>query len=108
MAITIQFAERCAWRAFYISRTTMADGYGRHQFLHMGVDPKDGVRPQFFGSIGNPWNRRGRSLRWRLPLPRVAWKFPAGPVHRACYRLSSKFWHGVDGRYGWGTKAVQP
>lgn len=101
MNLTIQFAERCQWRAVYVSRQ-LRDGCGRHQFFHMGVNPDSGVRPTFFGGVSNPFCRRGAlsfNFSWRLPLPRIRWKHTAGPVRMWAYGLSSRFWHSVDGRY---------
>jgi hypothetical protein len=97
MSLTVQFAERCAWRAFYVSRRT-GDGY-RLQFLHMGIDPVVGPGPAFFGSVSNPWNARGWSYSWRIGLPYVRWRYPAGRVRMLAYRVSARFWHSLDGRF---------
>jgi hypothetical protein len=104
--VKIEFADHCAWRAFYVSRANTSDGYGRHQFLHLGIDPStsSSIGPALFGGVVNPWNRRGWAFHWRVKLPCVRWKCPASPLRRWLYGLSSRFWHGLDGRYGWGRK----
>jgi hypothetical protein len=100
----ITFASMAAWRALYIARANTSDGYGRHQFFHIGIDPNDGIRPTLFGGFVNPWNRRGFSFRWRVPLPHVKWKNGGGSrFHLFLYGISHKFWHKMDGRFGWGT-----
>ncbi len=88
--ITIEFAEKCAWRAAYL----FVDG---RQVAHIGVDPNHGVRPRLFVMVGG-----GRSHNFLLP--RVPWKQDASLLYLHAYRLSASFWHNVDGRYGWGVK----
>ena len=85
----VQTAKGCAWRAVYLRVN------GR-QVAHIGVDPNNGVTPQAFGGVG--------SRSFRFMLPRLSWRMNAGPTYTRLYRLSSAFWHKVDGRYGWGTK----
>lgn len=93
--IRIAFADGCAWRAVYFYYRH-SDGLMR-KFLHLSIDPSDCyTRPTFSGSVGR-WS-------WRIRLPVVRWKPNAGPVRRVMYSLSSRFWHGMDGRHGWGSK----
>ena len=86
--ISIQFAERSAWRAVYV--------YLRGaQVFHLGVDPNIGRQsrgPEFFGGL--PMAR----LAWRLPLPAYRWRYPMNRLQRAVFNLSQRFWHAVDGR----------
>lgn len=98
MKLHIQFADRCAWRAVYFSTVTNNQ---RRQFMHFSIDPSDCyVKPTFSGSCGR-WH-------WRIRLPVVRWVPNAGPLRRAFYQASARFWHGMDGRFGWGTrKGVQ-
>lgn len=100
-SMNITTAKGCAWRAFYVARD-LPDGYGRHQFFHLGVDPNNGVRPVCFGAIGNPWKRRGFRICWRFPLPWVRWRPVQDQRFRALwlaeYRLAKWFWLRVDGR----------
>ena len=92
--VTVKFAEHCAWRATYVS-------VRGSQVLHFGVDPHNGVRPTFFWGL-----RVARGWSWggRFALPWVRWTYPASPLRLALYRASSRFWHKVDGRYGWGSR----
>ena len=97
----IEFAKGCAWRAMYVSRNNLSDDYGRHQFFWIGIDPTAGSGPRCFGAIVNPFNRKSRGLQWRFRLPHVPWRYfnSLGVVSRVAYRISSRFWHSVDGRY---------
>lgn len=79
-----------AWRARYI----MING---RKVAHIGVDPNGGTRPEMFGSL------LGREFRFSLPT--LHWKYPASPLRMRAYKLTSAFWHNVDGRYGWGSEA---
>lgn len=109
--MSITFASKCAWRAVYVSRE-LPDGYGRHQFFHVGIDPTTDRGPKLFGAVSNPFSRGGPRERsrfgfhfqWRVSLPSVRWVYPMSPTRLFFYRLSSQLWHGLDGRYGWGTK----
>lgn len=105
--IAVSFAKGCAWRAIYLSRmarnidfTGRDWGVSRHQFFHLGIDPTGSRGPTLFGGIVNPWNRRGWHFKWRFRLPCLRWKYPAGPLYLRAYRISSAFWHALDGRYG--------
>lgn len=90
--VTITTANGCAWRAVYLR-------VGDRQVFHAGVDPNDGTRPVFFASVAGLG-----SIRVGLPYVPWAWASRTGyaaPVMLA-YRLSSRFWHRVDGRYRGG------
>ena len=94
-----------AWRARYL----MA---GRHQLARVVLDPHDGVRPTLTVALPIGWRRScagilcPRLLVLRLPMPRIPWSWCARTGYArpvlALYRASNWFWHGVDGRYGWG------
>lgn len=93
-----------AWRALYFYVA------GR-QVLHFGVSPDSGVKPTFFGGVslgpyevrGRRWN--GKSLNWRIQLPVIRWRYATrSKALMAAYRVQSRFWHQMDGRYGWGSK----
>lgn len=84
-------AAGCAWRALYLN-------HNEKQVAHIGVDPNHGVKPKLFGRVGD--------FSFRIGLPWMPFKHPAHPIYMRAYKLSSQFWHGVDGRYGWGTKKV--
>jgi hypothetical protein len=89
---------------------------------YIGVDPNNGVKPTLFGGVDLRWDMRfrlayklirlsvgvnGLSLAFhmfRLPLPYLPWRSSAGKLYREAYKLSSRFWHNMDGRYGWGSK----
>lgn len=86
----IAFANRCAWRAFYIYLDS-----GR-KIAHLGIDPTADRGPTCFGSIAG--------FSWRFGLPHFKWKYPCSPIRMAAYRLSQRFYHGLDGRYGWKVK----
>lgn len=100
----IKFAEKCAWRAVYVSRE-LSDSYGRHQFFHIGIDPTIGSGPACFGAISNPWvrgapkNRFRFHISWRFKLPTIQWKYNAGPLRRWAYLKVAGFWHRMDGRF---------
>lgn len=78
-----------AWRARYVHVR------GR-QWVSFGIDPNHGTWPQAFGNVGR-WS-------FRFGLPRVAWRYPMSPARSVAYRLSSRFWHNMDGRVGWGSE----
>lgn len=104
--ITMTFAVNyCGWRAVYLSRALSDGCESAHQFFHVGIDPNNGTRPQMFGAIASPFKRRGPGsfhLKFRFGLPHVPWRYydALGPVSRVAYRISSRFWHRMDGRYG--------
>jgi hypothetical protein len=89
MQVQVLNGGGAAWRARYL----IVNG---RQVAHIGVDPREGVTPALFGAVGN--------VSFRLPLPTVRWRMNRGRLYLFAYRLSSAFWHGMDGRYGWGTK----
>lgn len=110
--LTIMTAGGCAWRAVYLYwRGLHRVHWGfkpwqrfDEKFFHIGIDPGVGGygQPKLFGSLFN--------ISWRIPLPRV--RFPRrvdadgrikNRFHLAAYRVSSWFWCGMDGRYGWFT-----
>lgn len=106
-ALRIARARGCAWRALYVSRMAgNVDYAGRdwgrswHQFFHVGIDPTDSRGPALFGAFVNPWNRRGFACRWRVHLPHLRLRHNVGPLYLAAYRLSSRFWNVLDGRFG--------
>lgn len=86
--IEVRDAGGAAWRARYVYR-------GGRKVAHLGIDPNDGVKPTLFGSVG------GRSFR--VGLPTVPWRVGAGRLYLSAYKASRWFWHGMDGRYGWGS-----
>lgn len=55
----IQYAEKCAWRAFYCITNK---GY---QFAHLGIDPT-ASKPNIFGSL--------LSMQFRIYLPFMYWE----------------------------------
>lgn len=96
-------SKGAAWRASYFyCRGTL--------FAVCGVDPGQcGLKPELFLGLPIGWYtscaglRMPRLWRVRLPLPRVPWRWCmatgyARPVV-ALYKLSSRFWHRMDGRY---------
>jgi len=89
--LTLELADGggAAWRARYL----YVNGA---KVAHIGVDPNNGVTPQCFGSL------LGRDFRFGLPTLR--WKTDMGKLHLAAYKVVNRFWHNVDGRYGWGSK----
>ncbi len=92
--IKVSFAERCAWRAVYIYLQ------GK-QVAHLGVDPRDGVRPQVFGGIaGGVTSETNWSHSFRLNIPTLRFKHPSTALYSKAYSLTSRFWHKVDGRFG--------
>ena len=88
--IEVMTGGGAAWRARYVK----VRGVG--QVLSFGVDPNDGTRPQAFGNVGR-WS-------FRFGLPRARWHYPSTRVQSAAYKVSQWFWHGMDGRYGWGSE----
>lgn len=82
-----------AWRALYVYVK------GR-QLAHIGIQPDNGVKPTLFGGVGFA----PKQYNFRVPLPTIRWKYPHGKVWLRAYKFSQEFWHGMDGRYGWGTK----
>ena len=99
--MSVTFAQKCAWRAVYFSRN-LGDGYGRHQFFHFGIDPttqNSNGGPVFFGGLCDPQKRAGRHLTWRIGIPHFGWRYPTSYIYLWFYRMSSKFWHSLDGRY---------
>ena len=96
--VSVEYAKKCGWTAMYVSRRDLPDGYGRHQFFHIGIDPRDlGARPSLFGGIASPFNRRSRfSFTFRLPLPRVPWRPFASRPYLWAHRISHRFWIRFD------------
>ena len=91
-------ATGCAWRGVYID-----DDHGR-QLARAIVDPNGGVRPTLTlaVAIGRDEHRNRlhpRLAAVRIPLPYVGWRYPMGRIRRACYRISQRFWRGIDGRH---------
>jgi hypothetical protein len=87
----ITTAKGCAWRAVYIRMN------GR-QVAFLSFDPNIGCgAPTLSGNI--------RKWSFRVKLPTVTWS--AATRNRAwmfLYRQQSKLLHGLDGRFGWGTR----
>jgi hypothetical protein len=91
----IHFAESCAWRAMYVR-------IGDRQVFHLGVDPNDGVKPKLFGGFAfGSWDSwlKPYGFNFTLPLPWARWTGSSNPIRLFLCRLSSRFWHAVDGRY---------
>jgi hypothetical protein len=89
--IEIKTAEGCAWRARYLY-------INGQQVAHVSIDPRDGTDPQCSGSLGR--------FSFRFRLPRIPWRMATrNTLFMHAYQASQRFWHGVDGRYGWGTEA---
>lgn len=90
--ISLCGAGGCAWRALYLS-------LGGRQVAYLGLDPKGDRGPQVFGGL---W-------RWsfRFTLPHVRWShaYPARGVMMDLYMAQQRLLSGLDGRYGWGTRA---
>lgn len=119
--LTFTSARKCAWRGIYLG---LADPRGNDpkdwpfrgaiQLARLVVDPHDGVTPTLSGAFPI-WIRRTCSgdlrprlfeFRVRLPVVRWATARPTGAAWRkpawawqVAYRMSSRFWHLVDGRY---------
>lgn len=94
---SVKTAGGAAWRARYLYR----DG---SQVARIVLDPHDGIRPTLCLAIVI----RKRDLALRLPLPWIPWRWCmatryARPVV-ALYKAAARFWHNVDGRYGWGSE----
>lgn len=114
MTHSIQTARGCAWRALYYTGTS---GGEKRVTAHVGIDP-DPTRPTLFLGLstsprgdrstrrgGNRTSGRSHSLRLRLPTIPWRWVMASGyhPVVLAAYQATQRLWHGLDGRYGWGT-----
>ena len=95
---SVTLAKRCAWRAVYIY------GFSRVPRFYIGIDPTTGSGPQLFGGWQITLNRAGS---FRFNLPSIHWKHPHGRAWLMAYRVSSRFWHNMDGRYGWFTPKVK-
>lgn len=89
MKIKIATAEGAAWRARYVYLDA-------RKIAHIGVDPTASKGPQAFGSIA------GHEFRFNLPTLRYANNM--SPLRLRLFKLSQRFWHNMDGRYGWGSK----
>lgn len=109
MTIKVAFANRCQWRAIYLSVVALRDKqcpYGAdHQFFRIGINPQhDAIGPKLFGAIACPWSRLGFAWSWSIPLPYQPWG--SWSVQRGTrvglwlHRISSQFYFGLDGRYG--------
>lgn len=102
MKMKVMDGGGAAWRARYLyCDDTLV--------CHIGIDPNGGTNPVLFGGIGGWWIKRKRwipHLWWRIPLPRIPWRWVMetdyDPFCIFFYKLFSRFWHGMDGRYGWG------
>lgn len=90
MKVEVVGAGGSAWRGRYLY-------VNDRKVAHLGVDPDHGVKPRLFGSV--------MGKEFHLPLPTLHFKSPASPLRMATYKAVHRFWHNVDGRYGWGTKA---
>lgn len=88
--IKIMDGGGAAWRARYV----YVNG---DKVAHLGIDPDGGRRPALFGSLAGK--------EFRVNLPTVPWKYPSSALYLRAHKLSSEFWHGLDGRFGWGTEA---
>ncbi len=103
--LVVMTAERCAWRAVYLY-------WGDTQVFAVGVDPSardDVISPELFWRCGAATIlRRIVKGSHRVRLPHVPWSWCARTNYAwpvmLLYRLSSWFWSGVDGRYGWGNR----
>jgi hypothetical protein len=98
----ITFAEKCAWRAMYVT------AFGK-QIFRIGIDPTTEYGPKFFIASGLFGHRGYRGLRITLPHIKWGWASQYGPrkwhsyllptfIRTVLYRASSKFWHSFDGR----------
>ena len=94
---SVRLAKRCAWRAVYIY------GFSRVPRLFIGIDP-DRNKPTVFGGWFLHRNKQG-TFRFRLPT--IRWKYPHGRFWLMAYKVNARFWHGMDGRYGWFTPKVK-
>src|ERR1700677_3891769 len=88
MKLQVVKATGCAWRARYL----YLDG---KKIAYIGVDPNRDTAPQLFGGVA------GRNFRFKLPY--VSFRNTSSPLYLRAYKMSQAFWHGVDGRYGWGS-----
>lgn len=98
--LSIKTAEGCAWRGLYL--------YLRDKQLgRIVLDPNGGCKPRLDIAIPVGWYLSCAKLRYprlfviKIPLPYIKWKWPCGRLRLCLYKLSSRFYHNLDGRYGW-------
>jgi hypothetical protein len=114
LKITISSAQECAWRGRYLY-LHMKDSNGSGRLLARAtIDPSPNScrwhkRANLSIALPIGWYtscaglRYPRLLELDIPLPYMHWHHPMGGVRLALYKLSSRFWHNMDGRYGWGS-----
>ena len=82
---------------------------GLHQIGRITVDPEVNVNrgPRLTVAFPVGWRDRGdgrrllRLFEGCVTLPHLKWRYGAGLTRRSLFRVSSWFWHHMDGRYGW-------
>ena len=74
--------------------------FSRVPRFFVGIDPDHGNKPTLFGGWYISRNRQGR---FRFRLPSLRWQYQQKGVRKWAWWLSAKFWHHMDGRYGWFT-----
>ena len=100
---SVRTAGGCAWRARYFYL------FGRVPRFYIGINPDHGNKPTLFGGwfINRgpiPYTKsRWRSGKFRLRLPSLRWQYQQKGVRKWAWWLSSRFWHQMDGRWGWFT-----
>ena len=94
MKVEVETGRGAAWRARYLR-------INGTQRCYIGVDPNDGVTPQLFGGY---FLHRELQGSFRIPLPTVRFKHPCSPLEARVYGIVRRFWHNMDGRYGWGSE----
>lgn len=107
MKFQISKAERCAWRGRYVN-------INDRQVARVTLDPTADRGPRLSFAFGvanfaNVWAKPGSRLQRfifrlhvsaRIPLPFVPWRWAARHEWlMPLYRVSSRFWHSLDGRY---------
>jgi hypothetical protein len=100
----IRTAGGCQWRGIYISFERRPKQFV--QFFAIILDPDNGINPKLIlllpvGSFTNCNGEWPDEQRFEIPLPRIAFKYPCSRIRSLAYQFISRFWHNVDGRYGW-------
>lgn len=81
----VMTASKTAWHGAYLYRAN------KRQIARVVLDPSA-------HSLGFAIGRRAV----RVPLPYIPWHWVLRcSIIAPIYRLSSRFWAGLDGRYGW-------
>ena len=90
---SVKSAQGCAWRARYVY------AFSRVPRFYIGIDPMN-YKPNIFGGWFVHRNMQGK---FRFRLPTIRWKYPCGRFWLMAYKVNARFWHNMDGRWGWFT-----